>query len=86
MAMKSLSFFTVFLILFLAIFEVPEIEAANGCTVEFVGPFPFSDCFIMTRPVCERKCRSDNKAKSGKCRLRSGKGVESARCFCNFCV
>ncbi|KAF2568904.1 hypothetical protein F2Q68_00028342 [Brassica cretica] len=82
MATKSLSFFAVLIILFLVIFEVPEIEA-QPCLKQYVGGFTSDSCFGQAIQVCYWKCRLKNKAKGGIC--YSGKGADNYKCLCDFC-
>ncbi|KAG2309571.1 hypothetical protein Bca52824_029319 [Brassica carinata] len=83
MVTKSVSSLAAFFILFLVIFETPEIEAQDSkCLKEYGGDVGFSFCAPKIYPtLCVRRCRSDKRALDGKC---IWEGI-NAKCLCNFC-
>ncbi|CAA7050481.1 unnamed protein product [Microthlaspi erraticum] len=86
MATKSVSTFAIFFILFLVVFEVPEIKAqGRKCLEEYGGNVGFSYCAPRIFPsFCYRNCRKNKGAKGGTC--RSGKaGAGGMTCLCDYC-
>ncbi|CAH2058182.1 unnamed protein product [Thlaspi arvense] len=86
MATKSVSSFAIFFILFLVIFEVPEIKAqASKCLKEYGGNVGFSFCAPRIYPsFCYQRCRANKGAKGGRC--RTGKaGAADMICLCDYC-
>ncbi|CAH8374035.1 unnamed protein product [Eruca vesicaria subsp. sativa] len=83
-AANPVSSFAVFFILFLVIFEVPEIDAQDReCLKEYGGDVGFSLCAPMIYPsFCVRRCRSEKGAKGGECRWGDEFNV---KCLCDFC-
>nr|ACM44499.1 trypsin inhibitor [Descurainia sophia] len=88
MAMKSVSTFAIFCILFLVIFETSEIEAQlqeRQCLKEYGGDVGFSFCAPRIFPsFCDRNCRNNKGAKGGICRWEQNNAI-GVRCLCDFC-
>ncbi|KAG7574770.1 Scorpion long chain toxin/defensin [Arabidopsis suecica] len=86
MATKSVSTLAVFVILFLVIFEMPEIKAQDSkCLKEYGGNVGFSYCAPRIFPsFCYRNCRKNKGAKGGRCRS-GGAGAGSMICLCDYC-
>lgn len=83
MATKLVPSFTVFFMLFLVIFEVPEIEAQDTeCLVEYGGDVDFALCApLIYPPFCYTRCREDKGSKGGTCVSEGNRG----KCLCDFC-
>ncbi|XP_013635185.1 PREDICTED: defensin-like protein 4 [Brassica oleracea var. oleracea] len=83
-ATKSVSSLAAFFILFLVIFEMPEIEAQDSeCLKEYGGDVGFGFCAPRIYPTfCVKRCRADKGALGGKCIWGQGSNV---KCLCNFC-
>nr|AAB64336.1 putative trypsin inhibitor [Arabidopsis thaliana]BAH19844.1 AT2G43530 [Arabidopsis thaliana] len=78
MAMKSVSNFAIFLILFLVTSEISEIEAKDKECLKGYIDAPLSYCMARIYPsLCYRNCRFYKGAKGGKC--------DGLKCFCDFC-
>ncbi|KFK32370.1 hypothetical protein AALP_AA6G232700 [Arabis alpina] len=82
-AIKSVSIFAIFFILFLLI-SVPEIEAQGSkCLKEYGGDVGFRFCApLIYPPFCYTRCRENKGAKGGRC--RSGEGG-AFKCLCDYC-
>ncbi|KAG2285033.1 hypothetical protein Bca52824_044637 [Brassica carinata] len=80
MATKLVSSFTVFFMLFLVIFEVPEIEAQDTeCLVEYGGDVDFALCApLIYPPFCYTRCREDKGSKGGTCVSEGNRAYEES--------
>ncbi|KAL1191186.1 Defensin-like protein [Cardamine amara subsp. amara] len=88
MATKSVSILATFFILFLIIFEVPEIKAQGSkCLKEYGGDVGFRYCAPRIYPsFCYRNCRQNKGAKGGRCRSgKAGAFQSSMICLCDYC-
>ncbi|XP_023640952.1 defensin-like protein 4 [Capsella rubella] len=83
MATKLVSTLVIFLVLALAINEVPGTEAHNDeCLKEYGGNVGFPFCAPRIFPsVCYSRCQRDKNAQGGKCVW----GDSGVTCFCDFC-
>ncbi|KAG2326201.1 hypothetical protein Bca4012_035167 [Brassica carinata] len=86
MATKSVSSFTLILILVLVIFEVPEIKAQDSeCLKEYGGDVGFGFCAPRIFPtICYTRCRENKGAKGGKC-IWGEAGAGGVKCLCDYC-
>ncbi|XP_010508404.1 PREDICTED: defensin-like protein 194 [Camelina sativa] len=78
---SSVSTLAIFVILFLVISEISEIQARDDdeCLKEYIGAPP-GYCLAYIYPsLCYHKCQLEKGAKGGKC------NYDNLKCFCDFC-